>query len=246
MIKDFFIFDGVSSADFNVIVDSAEVFGKPAVGLSTVNIPGRSGDLLIYDNRMENVNVSYQCHCDNRFRLRFDNLVMELASRRGYKRLEDSVYPGHFRRAYFQGPIGAKLLRTYRAGSFKVDFKADPRKFLKTGEMPEKYTANGTIYNPTRFTAEPLIYLYGTAGSSGAFNIKSNQVINFKFPDSGTIIVDSEIGEAYDTDGTNLNNSVSFPASNTEQYFPKISPGENAVLLWNVASVEIIPRWWQL
>ena len=30
MIKDYFIFDGVSSADFNVIVDSADVFGKPA------------------------------------------------------------------------------------------------------------------------------------------------------------------------------------------------------------------------
>ena len=246
MIKDFFIFDGVSSADFNVIVDSAEVFGKPAVGLSTVKIPGRSGDLLIYDNRMENVNVSYQCHCDYRFRSRFDNLVMELASRRGYKRLEDSVYPGHFRRAYFQGPVGAKLLRTYRAGSFKVDFNADPRKFLKAGEMPEKYTVNGSIYNPTLFTAEPLIYLYGTAGGSGAFNIKGNQQINVTFPQSGTIIIDSELGEAYDTNGTSLNSSVSFAASNTAQDFPKIDPGENAVLMWNLSSVAIIPRWWQL
>ena len=111
MIKDYFIFDGVSSRDFNVIVDSADVFGKPSVGLSTVKIPGRTGELLIYDNRLENMTVSYQCHCDYRLRSRLDNFVMELASRQGYKRLEDSVFPEHFRRAYFQGPVSTKVRR---------------------------------------------------------------------------------------------------------------------------------------
>ena len=246
MIKDYFIFDGVSSRDFNVIVESADVFGKPSVGISTVKIPGRTGELLIYDNRLENMTVSYQCHCDYRLRSRLDSLVMELASRRGYKRLEDSVFPEHFRRAYFQGPVSTKVLRTYRAGSFKIDFRADPRKFLKDGELPVTYTSNGTIYNPTRFTAEPLLYLYGAAGAQGAFNIKGYQQINFTFPSSGTIIIDTELGETYDTDGTNLNGMVSFSTSNTAQDFPKIEPGENAVLMWNLSSVAIIPRWWQI
>lgn len=236
MIKDFFIFDGVSSADFNVIVDSAEVFGKPAVGLSTVKIPGRSGDLLIYDNRMENVNVSYQCHCDYRFRSRFDNLVMELASRRGYKRLEDSVYPGHFRRAYFQGPIGAKLLRTYRAGSFKVDFKADPRKFLKSGDIPVTFTSAGTIYNPTLFDAKPLIRCYGTGGTVTVGGIPVTVTGCSSYVD-----LDCELMEAYE--GSTSRNATTTLVNGD---FPALAPGSNAVSFSGFSRVEIIPRWWQI
>lgn len=233
MVKDYFIFDGVNSASFNVIVDSADVFGKPAVGLSTVKIPGRHGDLLIYDDRLENVTVSYQCHCDYHFRTRFDGLMMELASRTGYKRLEDSVYPDCFRRAYFQGPVSAKILRTYRAGSFKVDFRADPRKFLKAGEFPVSLEKNGTIYNPTSFPAKPLIRCYGTSGA-----ISVGGVWMGVGSCSAYVDIDCELMEAYE--GSESRNSV------VGGEFPMLKPGANHVGFSGFSRIEITPRWWRI
>ena len=233
MIKDYFIFDGVNSASFNVIVDSADVFGKPAVGLSTVKIPGRHGELLLYDDRFDNVTVSYQCHCDYHFRFRFDSLIMELASKKGYKRLEDSVFPDHFRRAYFQGPVSAKLLRSYRAGSFKVDFRADPRKFLKAGELPLKYEANGTIFNPTSFTAKPLIRCYGTGGAISVGGIWMGIT-----GCSAYIDIDCELLEAYEG-SVNRNGNVGGD-------FPTLKPGANTVGFSGFSYIEITPRWWRI
>ena len=239
-------FAGKSSRDFGVFISGAKTFGSGTRDFEQISIPGRNGDLLFDNGRFKNVKVSYEAYIVRDFNTNYNAFNSWLMSQKGYARLEDTYQPDFYRLAFFSAGLQSEPDIRLGVGAFKIEFNCKPQKFLKSGEIPVKYMANGTIYNPTMYTSEPLITLKGTPGASGAFNIKSNQTINFKFPASGTIIVDSAIGEAYDTDGTNLNNSVSFPASNTEQYFPKISPGENAVLLWNVASVEIIPRWWQI
>lgn len=246
MIKDYFIFGGVSSRDFGVIVESAEVFGKPAAVLTTEQIPGRNGDLLLYDNRFENVPLTYKCHCDVAFLDRLDGFYAALASQIGYQRLEDSVFPDHFRRAYLSGGMSPRLLRTYRAGSFSVEFSADPRKFLKAGEAAARLTQPGKIYNPTMFTALPLLRFAGTAGTAAVFDIGGTQQISFDVPTGGVLLIDVELGEAYLPDGTSYNRGVSYAETNVGMRLPEIAPGENAVTFSGLSSVEITPRWWTL
>ena len=237
MIKDYFIFGGINSGDYGVIVEEAAVFDKPAASLSTVKVPGRNGDLILYENRFENVKISYKCHCDYHFRSRLDGLIKRLSSQKGYKRLEDSVYPKYFRRAYFQGPVSPKLLRTYRAGSFQLSFAADPRKFLKTGEiaMPA-FTAAGVILNEHGFDALPLIRCYGTSGT-----VTINGVAVTVTGCTSYVDIDCDLMETYE--GSTSRNGTTTLVNGE---FPVLSDGENTVSFTGFSRVEITPRWWIL
>lgn len=237
VIKDYFIFDGINSSDYGVVIEEASVFQKPQAGMSTVKIPGRTGDLLIYEDRFENITVSYQCHCDYYFRSRIDSLISALSSKRGYKRLTDSVYPEYYRRAYFQGPVNPKLLRAYRAGSFQINFKADPRKFLLLGEYPPiSLASGGKLYNPTSFEAKPLIHCVGTSGT-----VTVGGVTLAVTGASSYVDIDCEAMEVYEG-STSRNGTTTL----TDGAFPTIPPGESAVTFTGFSSVQITPRWWML
>ena len=237
MTKDYFIFGGVSSLDYGVIVEDALVFDKPEAAVSTVKVPGRNGELLLYDDRFENVKVNYKCHCDYRFRSRLDSLFMRLSSQRGYRRLEDSVFPEHFRRAYFKGGVSPELLRAYRAGAFTVSFTADPRKFLKSGEISlPSFTAGGIVFNEYEFAARPLIRCYGT---SGAVSVGGTAVTVTGC--TAYVDIDCDLMECYEG-GTSRNGTTTL----TDGEFPVLSAGENEVSFTGFSSVEITPRWWIL
>lgn len=241
----FFTLDGKSSADFNAWIATSNMFNGAEHDDNTVEIPGRNGAVVFSNGRYKNFTANVSCYIPHGMRENVDGLRSWLSTKWDYVKYREEYRPGEFRLVRYKG--GFALSKSDRVGAaFTLKFDCKPQRFLDAGEIPTRYTANGEIYNPTLYTAEPLITLKGTPGVSGAFNIKGNQQINVTFPDSGTIIIDVENGEAYDTDGANLNNNVSFPASNTAQDFPRIAPGSNAVLMWNVASVEIVPRWWTI
>ena len=61
MRKDFFIFGGVNSLDYGVLLDGSGTTTAPERDVMTVTIPGRSGDLLVDAGRWKNTTVSYPC-----------------------------------------------------------------------------------------------------------------------------------------------------------------------------------------
>lgn len=61
MRKDFFIFGGVNSLDYGVLLDGSGTTTAPERDVMTVTIPGRSGDLLVDAGRWKNTTVSYHC-----------------------------------------------------------------------------------------------------------------------------------------------------------------------------------------
>lgn len=243
---EYITFDGRTSAEFGVWISGSGTFNAPARDMETVSVPGRNGNLTFDNGRFNNITVTYPAFISWRFQPRIDDFRAWICSKHRYCRLEDTYHPDEFRMGIFKGGLNVSAKVRNLAGSFSLSFDCKPQRFLKSGEMPIEYTANGTIYNPTNYTANPLITLYGTPGGHGAFNIKGDQQISFVFPESGTIIIDSDISEAYDTDGTNLNANIAFPDTNTEKDMPHIEPGENAVLMFQITRAVIVPRWWTL
>ena len=71
MRKDFFIFGGVSSLDYGVLLDGSGTTTAPERDVMTVTIPGRSGDLLVDAGRWKNTTVSYPCTIAREFEGRF-------------------------------------------------------------------------------------------------------------------------------------------------------------------------------
>ena len=62
-----------------------------------------------------------------------------------------------------------------------------------------------------------------------------------------TVIIDTDLGEAYRTNGASVNNLISIPGNE----FPKLVPGNNTVKFTrgsssSLAYARIIPNWWRI
>lgn len=115
-------------------------------------------------------------------------------------------------------------------GEFEVDFTLDP--FEYTEDVNLKLTKPGVIYNPGTIESDPKFWILG----NGTFRITINDV-SFQIKDvNGSVVIDSEILEAY-TDTISMNHKMM-------GQFPIFNMGENKIE-WSgaIQFMEIRPRW---
>ncbi|MGR5990702.1 phage tail protein [Bacillus paranthracis] len=115
-------------------------------------------------------------------------------------------------------------------GEFEVDFTLDP--FEYTEDVNLKLTSPGEIYNPGTIESDPKFWIVG----NGTFRITINDV-SFQIKDvNGSVVIDSEVLEAY-TDTISMNNKM-------VGQFPIFNVGENTIE-WSgaIQFMEIRPRW---
>lgn len=229
-------FAGTSSREFGVFISGAKTFGSGARDFEQISIPGRNGDLLVDNGRFKNVKVTYSAYITRNFRENYDAFNAWLMSQDGYARLEDTYQPEIYRLAFFSAGLNAEPEIRLGVGAFKIEFNAQPQKFLKEGELPIILTTAGDVYNPTSFRAKPLIRCYGTGGTVtvGGIPVTVSGCTSY-------VDLDCELMEAYE--GTaNRNGTTTLQAGG----FPVLVPGSNAVSFTGFSRVEIIPRWWQI
>ncbi|MCU4862568.1 phage tail family protein [Bacillus cereus] len=115
-------------------------------------------------------------------------------------------------------------------GEFEVDFTLDP--FEYTEDVNLKLTKPGVIYNSGTIESDPKFWIVG----NGNFRITINDV-SFQIKDvNGSVVIDSEILEAY-TDTISMNHKM-------VGQFPIFNVGENTIE-WSgaIQFMEIRPRW---
>lgn len=236
MRKDFFIFGGVNSLDYGVLLDGSGTTTAPERDVTTVTIPGRSGDLLVDAGRWKNTTVSYPCTIAREFEGRFAAFKQALLAEGGYKRLEDTLHPDEYRLAYLAGPLEPETIPYNRAGTFALDFGCKPQRFLKSGEDALTVASGGKLYNPTGCTALPLILLTLTADAK--LNVGGVQMSVAGY--TGPMWIDCDLQDAY-YNNTNLNKYLTAPE------FPVLGAGATQVS-WSggIAKCEVVPRWWRL
>ncbi len=230
--RQYFIFDGVSSKDFGVYISGSGTFDGAERDVSTVEIPGRNGELTLDNGRYKNRSMKYPAFIYRNFAINIEGLRNWLLSGGGYKRLEDSYHPEEFYMARFKGTLDPDVVDKLVAGKMDLNFDCYPQRFLKSGEMPIEVTASATIINDTHQIAKPLIRAYGT----GSFTI-GNATMTISSADSYTDI-DCDLMEAY-KGSTNCNGNISGS-------FPELIPGDNAVSMTGITQLDITPRWWIL
>lgn len=159
-----FIFDGVNSRDMGVYVQDVQVFGAPERDVEMVSIPGRDGEYALDRGRFANIEVTYTCALGAGAPEDFNDAISALrnwlASRVGYKRLEDEINTDEYRRAVFKDGLDVETINK-QTGTFEVTFSCMPQRWLKSGETSQAVTSGGTIENPTLFSARPLLEVYG-------------------------------------------------------------------------------------
>lgn len=238
MPKLYFCLGGKSSAEVGLRQLQPIRYSAPKPVYTRVDIPGRSGPLLIHTGAYEPVTASTEC-CIMRTPS-VDRAIASanafLLSTLGYQRLEDPLCPNVYRMASVT--VGAEYYRAApNYAPFTVELLCKPQCWLKSGEQTVTISASGgVLHNPTSFSSKPLITVYGSGeatltvnGTAAAFTALESHCT-----------LDSDTENAYR--GTlNENENVKI----TE--FPTLAPGDN-VVAWTggITKVEIIPRWWCL
>lgn len=59
-----FTFNGVSSEEFGIIIEDSNIYTKARKRIEFIEVPGRTGDLIIYDNSRSNINLVLTCHIE--------------------------------------------------------------------------------------------------------------------------------------------------------------------------------------
>lgn len=233
-----FIFNGESSADFDLVVSEVPTFEKAGRKSSAFDIPGRNGSILYQQNAWNDVTRQYKVWAavDDATQLpdKVNAFTAWLNSVTGYQRLEDSFEPETFRLAYYNGGTNvSSSLMQY--GEATISFTCRPERFYKTGEQVEDLVNGTPIYNNTRFEAKPLIHLEGSGNITVSIGGKS---IVAKVTDY--INIDCERMNAYRLPSENLNDKISGT-------FPTIAPGVNAVgVTGTVTKATIVPRYFTI
>ena len=228
-----FIYNGKSSADFGLVISGEDTWKKPAPDVETVSVPGRNGDVIISNNRYNNIDITYHVGIKRDFSERYNVLINFIMSVPAYHRLEDSYHPDVFRLAALVSAVEPDVGTLNKNGIFDLTFHCKPQMFLKSGEMKNIYTSDGAIYNPTSYTALPLIRVYGL-GELGIGQTTLTIADNDSYID-----IDSDIEDAY-RETANMNSHMSGS-------FPVLQPGSNGIRLGTgITRVEITPRWWRI
>lgn len=232
-------YNGVRSTAVGVIVEKYPQRPIPKRKAERFSVPGRSGDVIAVEDAWENVRQRYEIYVS----AEGPGLpVVAAAAARwlmqpGYCRLEDEYDRDVFRLAAYLGPVDLEnTLNSF--GRAAIEFDCDPRRFLKTGDIPAAMTNGGKLLNPTGFTALPLIRVSG----SGAGTVTLGGVtVSLTECDGVTIdCQEQDCTRLVDSVETNFNSGMTGG-------FPKLGAGISEVS-WTggVTAVEIVPRWWTL
>ena len=228
-------FDGISSRDIGLTVESYPQSYMPQKDVQTQSVPGRDGDLLYDYGTYRNYTQSYTVHW--RYVQR-DARISEWLYKQGYRRLEDSFHPEHYRMAYYTGKSNVdNRMQVLKRASISFDCK--PQWFRKSGEFGIDIQ-NGQVLVNSGMESKPLITV---KGSSGYVTVGDRRLLLSSIPRDG-IVIDCDVQDAYSIDkNTNLNSLVTL----MDGQFPVLVPGQNKVSFTSgIDSVKIVPRWWDL
>ena len=231
----YFVANGVSCENFNIILSDAGIYKRAEKDVETVTVPGKNGELLISNDRYNNVDVTYPAVCLEDFDRCYRSLVDYLLAQEGYLRIEDSFHPDEYIMAQFVGETEPTRVTLNDQGTFNLQFRRKPQRFLKSGEIPITYTSSGMIFNDCYPAALPLVRVYGTGILGiGSVSISINSVSEY-------VDLDCEMMNAY-KGLTNCNADISAPDG-----FFKIKHGQNNISLGTgITKVIITPRWFSL
>lgn len=183
-------FDNKTSREFGVYITGEAVYNAPERAVEMISIPGRNGAFALDQGRFENIEVSYPAGIFAETETDFAQAVSDfrnyLCSKKGYCRLTDEYNPSEYRMAVYKSGLEVDPAQL-RAGEFTITFECKPQRWLTSGETATAVVSGGTVTNPTRFEASPLLEVDGY----GVINIGQTSIE----------IIDQVIGEVVLTPG---------------------------------------------
>lgn len=265
MEKGYVIFNGESSLYHDVYVSGNATYDSPQKEYKKVSVPGRSGDLLIFNGRYQNIQVVYRASIipSTDYESTVRGIKNWLFKDNGYLRLEDSYHPDEYRLALFTGPLNITTLQ-FKAGAFNLAFDCKPQRYLKMNTFSsaqacidagystqeqinyyKKLEYNGgtfTVVNPTSFESLPRFEITGYGNITFEDEAGNINTVTIKPNDKGwtEFVLDSET--LLCLSGTNNANAYFIVGD-----FPTFKAGSTKITCEStITKVDIYPRWWRI
>lgn len=241
MLDSDFYLDGVSAKSKGIFCGAPISFSAAVPKTKAVQIPGRSGDLMLDEGGFYNREGSTTAYVLPKALGQNITAVEAMsaaagflfAEYRGYRRLITAEDSGHYWLAQVKN--AAEIApRLNLLNPFSITFDCQPYRYLTGYDSKVTVAASGDVVNnPTLYNAYPILYITGSTGGYISF---PNGGITIVDTISTEIAIDCEAGRAYDPiTGANRNYLI----SSTE--FPFFNAGNNAITFSN-AVVKYIPR----
>lgn len=234
-----FTYKGKCSDVMGFNVTKRNVYNAPAFDINAVEVPGRSGDILISQNRYKNKTISYQGFMKaadfpgssqgERLAFGLRQLKAWLCSDVDYHDLKDTYDLGFTRHAFISGETSiSDILDRPDGAELTITFNCEP--FIYKDTEPIELSIEGGTYNPFAFDASPRLEITMTAAGSLTVGDSTWNISTY----SGTLIYDSM--DWYDSSA--LKNSLV-----TGDGFPVLKPGKNNIS-WTggISGVKVYPR----
>lgn len=237
-----FTYNGVSSLDMGLRIESKNVFSAPQYEVKFQSIPGRDGDLILPNGRYPNVQVTYSVFLPAKT---LPELQTKLTAVKAwlftepdrYHELRDTYDTDTFRRAVINTQLDIED-QLNRIGVFTVSFSCLPFKYLDSGTEPVTIGSSSfALTNPTPFLSKPYIRVNGSGAGRLSINSSLRQSPWDLTDIDGYIEIDSEQMNFYkgaEPRGDRVEGSG----------FPVLYPGVNSIAFTGgITSMTVIPRW---
>ena len=237
-----FTYNGQSSADFGLHIQSKNVFSAPEYDAEFTSVPGRNGDIINSNRRFANIKVTYTVFLARKNTAALASALRDIkgwlySEPDRYHEITDSYDAEYFRYGVISGSLDIEE-QLNKVGSFTVTFNCKPYKYSFAGQQRVAAdSASLSVTNPTAFESRPYIKLYGSGavtlnvssgGSTTSWTISSIDEY---------IEIDSELMNCYK--GTVLKNDTV-----TGDGFPTLQSGTSTIsCVGDVTRIEVIPRW---
>ena len=237
-----FTYNGQSSADFGLHIQSKNVFSAPEYDAEFTSVPGRSGDIINSNRRFANVKVTYTVFLARKNTAALAAVLRDIkgwlyAEPERYHELTDSYDAEYFRYGVISDSLDIEE-QLNKVGSFTVTFNCKPYKYSYAGQQTVAADDSTlTVSNPTASESKPYIKLYGsgmvTLNASSGDSTSSWTISAI----DEYIEIDSELMNCFK--GTVLKNDTV-----TGDGFPLLQSGVSTIAcVGDVTRIEIIPRW---
>lgn len=232
----FLRFNGKTTNDFYLDMESNVVFNSPERNIEFEKIDGQDGQLATGDGTLNNITRPYPFRIRAPMNVDIQTVATDLSNWLKkdslWHDLEFGGDPDYIYRAMYVNEYNIERVTSWY-GKVVLTFEMKPYKFLKTGLS--EITLGSTITNPTQRHARPLITVRGT----GNITIKIGQSTwTLRNVDQG-IVIDTLLDTV-----TNLSGTAAAWDKITVYPLPTIAPGNNAVTITgSVTDIKIIPRW---
>lgn len=235
----YLIFDGISSADFGIIITNTNQLSGPERNLEMIEVDGRDEALVVDKGNYKPFELKLECSIDSEnidINELARNIKRWLQSDFSYKKLILSDDDEYYYEAICANKLDIEEVIT-ELGEFQVTFLCKPLRKYINGDNKITIITPKTIQN-NYMKSKPHIKII--ANGDVTININNQKLILKALEDE--IIIDCELMNAYKID--KFTNEVINKNNKMYSDFPTLEEGKNKII-WTgeVDKIEITPRW---